>query len=200
VLGSAILDGTTVKNGVNVGGNITATKASADAMNAGGKIALKGSRVSGQINAGNSVTAIGCEQLGEIKANGCVELDGCPHVNSVSANDRVTLHESKVLGNVCTSSDVTIQDSTIEGTLTCVSNYIAIDGSHIDTIDLRNASERLRFLGDNSDPFSQIIRLHNCTVKNIIFESGNGQVILAEGSTVTGTITGGQSFVSYPVR
>jgi hypothetical protein len=186
---SATLNGTTVKEGVNAGGDIMATKAAAHSMNAGGKIELTGSKVPGEIHAGHSVTASGCEYLGSVKATGCVELDGCRHVDSVSASDFITLCQAKVLGDVATSGDVAIKDSTIEGTLTCVSNYLVVEGSHIDTIDLRTASERLRFF-DGENPPSQILKLRNCTVRNILFESGKGQVHLTEGSTVTGTITG----------
>jgi hypothetical protein len=38
----------------------------------------------------------------------------------------------------------------------------------------------------------QILHLDSCEVKNVIFESGNGEIVLAGNSQVTGTITGGK--------
>ncbi len=38
----------------------------------------------------------------------------------------------------------------------------------------------------------QVLELRNCTVKNIIFEGGNGEVILSGNSELAGSITGGK--------
>lgn len=38
----------------------------------------------------------------------------------------------------------------------------------------------------------QILELRNCTVKNVIFEGRNGEVILSGTSTLSGNITGGK--------
>jgi len=94
---------------------------------------------------------------------------------------------------------VTIVNSTIGGTLFCYSNRLVIEGSTIDTIDLRCSggvsirSGGISLLGVTNNVFingvslsqlqaqksfnsekkdgspKQILELRNCTIKNIIF-------------------------------
>jgi hypothetical protein len=44
----------------------------------------------------------------------------------------------------------------------------------------------------SEDQTRQILHLDSCQVENVIFESGNGEIVLTGNSKVTGTITGGK--------
>lgn len=187
--------------------------------------------------------------MGVVKAGGSADLDECPNIQSISAGNHVTLRQSAVQGNVSSGSDVTVENSKIDGTLTCSSNHLVIEGSQIDTIDLRCAGASIHSSGisfgnnvvsmgnvfvsggssismsggnimigsgtrsnnvfingvplsklqsqnqsssASNDVTKQVLELRNCTVRNIIFEGGKGEVILSGTSSVLGDITGGQ--------
>lgn len=176
-----ILNDITTMDTVNTGGSVTAKNAKLPSINAGGSITLNNCQITHEINAGGSITASHCKLLGVISAGGLVNIDECPNVLSISSGNHISLHESTVQENVSAGHDVEIKNSTIKGILSCVSNYLVIENSQIDTIDLNYKQK--------DQP--QILKLHNCKVRYISFRGEKGEVFLLDGSTLTGTITGG---------
>ena len=219
-IGSAILDGTSVTGRVLVTENITATNAIfSSTLSAGGSATITSSdcrqevRVDGDITATDSsteillaknITGIKCTKLGTIRAEEDIEVEDCLNIWSVSAGNYITLCRSTVQENVTAQKGVSIENSVIGGTLTCSSNFLVIEGSNIDTINLRysneisnNPSDGMRLslqLTENESERQhyQALKLLKSTVNHIIFEGGNGEIVLEEGSRVTGNITGGK--------
>ena len=64
-----------------------------------------------------------------------------------------------------------------------------VNGVPLSWLQQKSFSEETK---DSSRP-RQTLELRGCMVKNVIFEGGNGEVILSDGSTLTGNITGGKN-------
>ena len=152
---------------INAGGSIIATNTIAKTLNAGGSITLDHCQITNMINTGGSFTADQCDLLGAITAGGAADISKCPSILSISAG-----------------GSVKIKDSNISGKLACSSNYLTLEGSKIDIIDINCSSK------NKKEP--QILELRNCKVRDIFFESGLGEVILLDQSSVSGSITGGK--------
>jgi hypothetical protein len=148
--------------------------------------------VTGTVKSEKSITATKCASLGDLSAGEIICLNECPIAQSLQAGRNITIHQSKVLGDVSAGSDVQIEDSTVEETLSCYSNYLVLNESQISAIELKCIKNFFTDLFRSKKETSQILELHNCTVHDITFEGGNGEVILFGKSTVTGTITGGK--------
>ncbi len=228
VAGGSISISNTISQGkVDAGGSIKANNSSAKTLDAGGSITVISSKVLNKTDAGGSITANRCEQLGSVKAGGSVDIDECPNISSISAGGHITLNRSKITENVSGGGNATVTYSQIAGRLTCSSNHLIIEGSEIDTIDLRcsgSGNISISMIGGNimigsgtnrnnvfidGVPLSQlqanksattekkeigpkqVLELKNSTVKNVIFEGGNGEIILI-GDSIAPTITGGK--------
>lgn len=122
-------------------------------------------------------------------------------VQEINCSTHLTLNGTTVVGNVTCSGAITLNKCEIGGTLTCSSDHLAIEDSKIDTIRLKFSELDAISSGfDNyfrctigmGADFSQVIELKNSTVKHIIFEGGNGAIILNGNSEVTTSITGGK--------
>ncbi len=125
---------------------------------------------------------------GTASAGDDITLNECLIAQSLKAGKSIIIHQSKVLGNVSAGDNVSIEDSQVEGKVTCSSNHLILNDSQISAIELKCITSF--FTSKKGVP--QVLELHNCTVKDITFEGGNGEVILHGNSTVTGKITGGK--------
>lgn len=215
-LDSLTLIGTTVNNEASAGGSITATNANAKKILAGGSVTLVNSTILDNVKAGGSVTASMCHQLGKVNAGGAANMNQCANVKSIFAG-HVTLIQTQVSENVeCTHAEIT--NSQIGGSLTLKylsnssPNGVSYSGNHVKSghsiinvngmivtsssagtfcngvpLNQVNKSEEKK----DDEPL-QVLELKSSTVKDLIFESGKGEVILTGDSKVTGNITGGK--------
>ncbi len=151
---------------VNTGGSVTAKDAKVSFINAGGSI-IATNTIAKTLNAGGSFTADQCALLGAIAAGGSIDVSKCPNILSISAG-----------------GSIKIKDSNISDKLACSSNYLTLEGSNIEKIDMQSSSK------NKKEP--QILELRKCKVRDIFFESDHGEVILLDQSSVAGTVTGGK--------
>ncbi len=120
-------------------------------------------------------------------------------------------------GDVFSYNERKIKNSTVGGTLTAQSNLLVIEDSIINKINLKylhnnssnhgpriiitgarngkvtvNAVPLKEFQVQNNSGTRQILELRNCTVGNVNFEGGDGEIILKGNSKITGHVSGGK--------
>lgn len=173
----------------SAGKDIVVTKCETlESLSAGKDVTLLESNVRIEASAGKDLTAAKCESLGSLSAGKAIYIKSCPKVQSLFAGKNVVLHQSRILGDVSAGCDVNVEDSQIEGKLTCLSNHLILNGSQMSVIELKCVTD----VFVKKEGLRQVLELSNCTVKDIIFEGNNGEVVLLGNSTVTGTIVGGK--------
>jgi len=256
VLSDVRLNGTSVNGNVEAEGSVVATNATvagtidatasiefedstAARLRASDNITLISSTVFSMVKADGMIMANRCAQLRQIRAGEFADINACSLIGSVSAKNHVTLRASVVAENVFTGSQATVINSTINGKFTCLSEHMTIEGSTINTIELKCAniisvlntesglpgilvrggsviginyesatSEGVTINGiplsecikasttrrddlERTERIKQILELKSCVVRDVIFEGGDGEVILSGGSVLHGSVTGG---------
>ena len=196
--------------------NIFVSRSIVKNVEASKNITAIGSKILGTVSAGEKVVASRCSRVEGILGCSAV-VDNCFSIDFILVNDELSLSLSSVKGSV-TCSSAFVQDSSIGRALTCSSNYLVVESSQIDTICLRGKEKKDlgyefpvfgdMYLMDNSDrdnifhngkPLSQtsqrkcqVLELRDCSVNNIIFESGDGEVIIDYKSRIKGVVIGGR--------
>jgi hypothetical protein len=221
-VGNVILNETTVTGEVFITGNITSTNVNfASTISVSGNATLNSSVCQRELSADGNIIATKtcakapfftirdinvyqCSELEGITAEGDVDAEDCPSIKSICAGNYIGLRQSIVKESVTSKKSVNIQNSKIGGTLTCLSNHLIIEGSQIETINLRYLSGlsklsdgmRLSLLtggGEENQKESreQVLVLKNCIIKDIIFEGGEGRALLTKDSSIKGEVIGG---------
>lgn len=152
-------------------------------------------------NVSSGVVVYGTETLNGVQGNGFVTLDGTTvlgvvHVNghldaknakmaSLSVNGNVCLTKSRVLGNSDITGFMSAVGSKFDGDIAISSKKITLDNCQATHILVRKTAWSFG---------SQVVELnHKSKVTGgIIFEAGDGRVLLSPDSHVGGRVIGGQ--------
>lgn len=218
--GSITVVSSKISHKVDAGGSITANRCeklgrvdsggsanidecpSIESISAGGHVTLQDSTVLGDVSSGTDATVRNSKIHGTLScpSNHLViedsEIDTidlrCANSMSISAGGMsirggtVRFGNNVVMtnggGSICISNGNIMLDSNTNP------NNVFIDGVPLSHLQQASSSQQSK---EVSGP-KQILELRNCTVRNVIFEGQNGEVILSEDSTLSGNITGGK--------
>lgn len=153
---------------------------------------LDRSQVGGNIQAGEYVKMDRSHVGGNIQAGEYVQMDRSQVAGSVKTQSTIQIDNSTITGSIFAHSDASISRSTVDGVLTTGGSFTKIDkNSKINKIIIEPHLQELVF---GIRPVKQTIEInHGSTVGNILFESGNGEVLVKNGSKVTGKVIGGRT-------
>ncbi|WP_373691050.1 ammonia-dependent NAD(+) synthetase [Endozoicomonas sp. ONNA2] len=185
------LDDARIEGSIEAGSHVLLDKCPVGGrIEAGTQAKLVKSPVGGSIEAGEHVKLVSSAVGGNIISGTHVELVSSPVGGSVRAQSTVKIDGSTIAHNVNSPSNVTITGSEVKGILTTGGTFTKIaDYSIINEIIIRPHIQKGGFA---TWPIKQTIRInYNSTVGNITFTSQNGQVIINNGSKITGKVTGG---------
>ncbi len=194
-----------LRNGSNISGSVSAK----------GNVELRGnSNISGSVSAKGNVELRGGSNIsGPVSAEGNVELRGGSNISGpVSVEGRVRLCGSRVNVSkkveIYASGGLDLQNSVIEGNVSAqgfvIANNSKINGilkTGIKLIQIDTSSyvkeivveEYINLVSGTASDCKQTIEIGNgSTVGNISFASGHGEVLVQNGSKVTGSVTGGK--------
>lgn len=195
---------------MRAGGLITLiTSAVFNKIKVGGPFTAIGCPKLGAIDAEKCVTLVNCCYVCSIDRAQIVELKKTHVQGDVTATGKLNVVDSRIFGKLtCTAENLTIEGSIIKTiVLKCPST--GESGRRAQTLGAEGAPgtssesaalngvplSELMQLGcaSSEGPVAckQILTLINCAVTDVIFEGGDGEVVLLEGSSVKGTITGG---------
>ncbi|USE36716.1 hypothetical protein [Endozoicomonas sp. SCSIO W0465] len=159
-------------------------------IEAGMCVELDQSQVKGNIKAGTHVSLDRSQVEGSIEAMTYVAVRRSQVQGSVSAQSPITIDRSQISHNVTSPHKLTINSSRVEGFLKTGGSFTKIDqNSYINEVIIEPHIQEMIF---STQPIKQTIEInHQSTVGNITFKSGNGEVLVKNGSKVTGKVTGG---------
>lgn len=176
------------------------------AITAGGSVTANRCKILGVINAEHSVSLDECPIVQSISTGASVTLLQSIVQGNVSAQGTATINGSTISDKLtCRSNKITIEGSNIDTIHLLCSTENVFGGSvsfHAPGALLINSSIQVSggnlYIGNtrqrknpSQENQEQVLVLRNCTVRNIIFEGGNGQVTLEGESILKGNITGG---------
>lgn len=194
---------------VNAGGSTTATRCpSLGDISAGGNITANQCQSVGNVHAGGSASLVECPNILSVAGDRLTLHSSTVQGDVISGTD-VSIKNVNIHGTLtCSSNHQIIEGSTIDTivlrrpnimpfgarghsmvfgggvSMVQIGNETFINGIPISQLHARSAREN----AVQEQP-KQILELRNCTVRNVIFEGGNGELITLE-SVVTGDVTG----------
>ncbi len=141
----------------------------------------------------------GSETLASVEANGYVTLDGTFVRKALHVNGNLNANKAKI-NLLRVNGRASLSDCTVEGKTDITGFLTAINTTF--RSDVVVSAQRIRFSGCSIDqlvikkPFwsfgKQVVELSDKTICKgpIIFESGNGRVVLAGNSQIIGSVNG----------
>ena len=186
--GSAKLDSVDLKNDLVIDGNLDLNKGVVL-----GKIKVDGSASLNELDLKKNLFVDGSLTLNKGVILGEVEVDGSANINYAELKSDLTVDGSLNINNVSVSgkTDVdgmaSIKESKINDLVVC-GKKTKIEFSEVKSIHVKKLN-KIQILWRRR----QVVRLIDSQVHgDIIFDSGDGEVILQNGATVDGKIVGGK--------
>ena len=155
-----------------------------------GPVSLSSLKMHGNIKAERQINIRHSTVEGNITSDDDVTLDWSTLKGSVLSSYKIVMHKSTA-SNVTSAGQIDLNESSVTGVLRTNGCFVRIDKkSTVKNIVIEPVDPNLP---SSSTPFKQTVEIDGKSkVEHITFESGDGEVIIKNGASVTGEVSGGK--------